>query len=126
MDNYCLFCSQGNIEIIDEDEFCYTINDSYPVQDGHTLIITKRHISSFFECTESEIKSIFSLIGIAKLRLNQLMKPDGYNIGINIGKYAGQTINHVHIHLIPRYKNDVADPKGGIRNLMPNKVAYPE
>lgn len=125
MEKECLFCRKSDREFVVENEYCYAIKDKYPVQQGHTLIITKRHISSFFECTENEISSIYNLISKVKIKLDETLRPDGYNIGINIGEHGGQTINHVHVHLIPRYRNDVINPKGGIRNFIPNKVDYP-
>ncbi len=89
------------------------------------LIIPYRHIDSLFDATEEETEAIFSLLKEAKAYLDRKFKPDGYNVGVNIGKYAGQTVMHLHIHLIPRYKGDIDNPTGGIRGVIPSKMRYP-
>ncbi len=89
------------------------------------LIIPYRHIESLFDATEKEIKAIFSLLKEAKAYLDGEFKPDGYNVGVNIGKYAGQTVMHLHVHLIPRYKGDIDNPTGGVRGVIPSKMRYP-
>jgi diadenosine tetraphosphate (Ap4A) HIT family hydrolase len=119
----CLFCDfQGNS--IFENEFIIAIFDAYPVSPGHSLIITKRHIQSFFQISDIEI--IYLKLGIneTKGQLDNQFRPDGYNIGTNDGEAAGQTIEHLHIHLIPRYKGDSPDPRGGIRRIFPDKAKY--
>lgn len=120
----CIFCDRENLDIIAENKLCYAIYDKYPVNLGHVLIIPKRHFSNFFDATEKEIVDIYELIHKCKIILDEKHKPTGYNIGINIGESAGQTIMHLHVHLIPRYDNDVKDPRGGIRNLKPQLVPY--
>ena len=100
------------------------IRDGYPVSEGHTLIIPKRHIGSYFELTSPEMAAIHDLLRMAKRDLDALYHPDDYNIVINDGPAAGQTVPHVHIHLIPRYKGDVRDPRGGVRWLIPDKADY--
>ena len=116
MDN-CVFCNYNNSEIIAENKFVFAILDKFPVNDGHTLIIPKRHFENFFEASEEEIKAIYSMMHEVKEMLDIQYEPSGYNVGINIGYYAGQTVNHLHVHLIPRYKGDVVNPRGGIRNF---------
>ena len=121
----CIFCNIDQSRIIDSNEFFYVIRDIYPVTELHTLIIPHRHISSYFDLTENEQISLFSLL---KSHKEQLMKTDpsitGFNIGVNDGESAGQTIFHCHIHLIPRRKGDVANARGGVRGVIPNKQNY--
>ena len=119
----CVFCN--NVEpIITENEYWYAIYDKYPVSKGHTLLITKRHISSFFDLTSEEIEQMYDMIYYIKNKLDIEYFPDGYNIGVNCGRAAGQTIPHCHIHIIPRYNDDVENPIGGIRGVIPNKQKY--
>lgn len=123
----CIFCEiqdDPRKPPVAQNEFAIAIRDGYPVANGHTLIIPKRHIRSFFDMTETERISIFDLLTIAKKKLDQELGPDAYNIGINDGQEAGQTVPHLHIHLIPRYKGDTEDPRGGIRWIMPEKADY--
>lgn len=100
------------------------IRDGYPITQGHTLIIPKLHVGSFFDITQEERQGLFELIDLAKADLDKAFKPDSYNIGINDGEAAGQTIPHLHIHLIPRYNEEGKDPRGGIRWLVPEKADY--
>lgn len=100
------------------------IRDGFPVSPGHTLIIPKRHVSSFFEITESERADLLSLLTAARNDLEREYHPAGYNIGINDGPAAGQTVAHLHIHLIPRYEGDRPDPRGGVRWVLPDKADY--
>lgn len=100
------------------------IRDGFPISPGHTLIIPKRHIGSFFELTADEQAELMALLGSAKIVLDKDHSPNGYNIGINDGPAAGQTVPHLHIHLIPRYKGDRADPRGGVRWIIPEKADY--
>ena len=120
----CLFCSVPPEEILIDGPIAMARIDNHPVSPGHTLIIPKRHIASFFETTEEERLAMMKLLDEAKAVLDQKHKPDGYNIGINGGEAAGQTVMHLHIHLIPRYKGDRADPRGGVRWVLPDKAAY--
>nr|WP_156924193.1 HIT family protein [Halonatronum saccharophilum] len=120
----CIFCNRKELDIKLESNLAFAIFDKYPVNEGHMLIITKRHFSNFFNITPEEMAEVQNLIIKAKEKLDSLHNPDGYNIGINVCEDAGQTIMHLHIHLIPRYKGDIDNPRGGIRNLMPNLVEY--
>jgi diadenosine tetraphosphate (Ap4A) HIT family hydrolase len=99
--------------------------DRYPVADGHVLIIPKRHVLAFTELKKSEVFGFYELLREAQKYLLLKFSPDGFTIGINQGKAAGQTIEHLHIHLIPRHLGDVDSPEGGIRKIVPNKVLYP-
>jgi diadenosine tetraphosphate (Ap4A) HIT family hydrolase len=120
----CPFCSIDDKRIILENETVVAIRDAFPVSFGHTLIIPKRHISSFFETSKGEREAIVEALEQSKRILDKEFNPDGYNIGINDGVMAGQTVMHLHIHLIPRYKGDSSDPRGGIRWIFPGKARY--
>ena len=120
----CPFCNLPSERIIDRDEHGLVVRDGFPISPGHTLIIPKRHTGSFFDLTETERLDLLLLLDKAKLNLENEFKPDGYNIGINDGPAAGQTVPHLHIHLIPRYAGDRADPRGGVRWIIPEKADY--
>jgi diadenosine tetraphosphate (Ap4A) HIT family hydrolase len=124
--NPCLFCDKDNLEnrIIIENDFCYARWDNSPVSNGHAEIVPKKHIESFFDLDKSQIEQVYSLICDVKNLIQEKYNPDGYNIGINDGESAGRTIHHLHIHLIPRYKGDVEDPRGGVRHIIPGKGSY--
>ena len=100
------------------------LRDDFPVSPGHMLIIPKRHVATFFDTTTDERLSMFELMDKAKLALDAELHPVAYNVGVNDGAAAGQTIPHVHIHLIPRYAGDGADPRGGVRWILPEKAKY--
>lgn len=119
----CPFCDTG-CEVLGNN-LAYARYDAYPVSRGHLLIIPRRHAADWFDLTEEEQRSIFLLISEAKQMLDEKFSPDGYNIGINCGEAAGQTIFHVHVHLIPRYTGDVENPRGGVRGVIPEKRSYP-
>lgn len=98
--------------------------DRYPVNPGHLLVCTRRHVATYFEATQAERAALFELIEAAKALLDERFQPAGYNIGINVGAAAGQTIAHLHVHLIPRYPGDVADPRGGVRGVIPARQKH--
>lgn len=100
------------------------MRDGYPVSEGHSLVISHRHVGSYFDLTETERTDLQLLLTQAKQHLDGLLQPDGYNIGINDGVAAGQTVPHLHIHLIPRYQGDLPDPRGGVRWVIPDKAMY--
>jgi diadenosine tetraphosphate (Ap4A) HIT family hydrolase len=120
----CPFCNLPLERISVANAFAIAIRDSFPVSPGHTLIIPKRHVATFFETTTEERLAIFELLDKAKLALDAELHPAAYNIGVNDGAAAGQTIPHLHFHLIPRYANDIADPRGGVRWIFPEKAKY--
>jgi len=119
----CIFCTPSR-EVILESVHAYAIFDKFPVSPGHSLVIPKRHVSSYFDLTLNEKIACDLTLNKLKEKIEKEYKPDGYNIGININRSGGQTIDHVHIHLIPRYKNDVPNPIGGVRNIIPDKGDY--
>ncbi|MCK6409611.1 MAG: HIT family protein [Thauera sp.] len=120
----CPFCELPAGRIVLSADEAFVIHDVFPVSPGHTLVIPRRHIGSFFELTEVERTCMFELLAQAKAELDRSFEPDGFNIGINDGAAAGQTVPHLHLHLIPRYLGDVPDPRGGVRWLMPAKAKY--
>ena len=125
MEKDCPFCLNNlTSEILLENNFSYAIYDKFPVSKGHILIIPKQHNSNYFDLSLEEQKECLILLNNAKKILDKEFKPDGYNIGININKDAGQTIWHAHIHLIPRYNGDVEEPRGGVRGVIPFKKIY--
>lgn len=121
----CPFCNPDTErELIVESATAYAIYDKFPVNDGHALIIPKRHIENYFDLTFKEQAACIFMLNRVKGIISEKCNPDGFNIGINIGEKAGQTVNHVHIHLIPRYNGDVEEPRGGVRGVIPNKQKY--
>lgn len=122
----CIFCDYlaNNKQIIFQNDSVFVIYDHFPVSLGHTLIITKRHIQTYFEINQKELIDINKAIIQMKRILDDDYSPNGYNIGINCGVAAGQSIMHLHIHLIPRYKNDCENPKGGVRGVILGKQKY--
>ena len=121
----CLFCQIPLERIIAQNDLAYAIRDGFPVTPLHTLIIPKRHLVDYFELTTSELLACHKLIHQLKIDIkNEDSLVEGFNIGMNAGEVAGQTIFHCHIHLIPRRRGDVENPRGGIRHLIPNKGFY--
>ena len=122
----CLFCDlvKHKEKIIYENDKFYAIYDSFPVNLGHVLIISKRHVLDYFGLDEQEILALDQAIREVKAITDKLYKPNGYNIGINNGEVAGQSIMHLHVHLIPRYLGDCKNPRGGVRGVIPEKQKY--
>lgn len=120
----CPFCTLPASRIQAENEHAVLIRDAFPVSPGHSLVIPKRHIGSYFETTEAERTALQALLVTAKLAVDAEFAPHGYNIGVNDGSAAGQTVPHLHVHLIPRYAGDVSDPRGGIRWVIADKADY--
>ena len=125
LNNHCIFCKIRKEELKFENALAYSSKDSYPVSKFHSLIVPKRHVQNYFELNKEEIHACNELILKTK---EQILKQDstvkGFNIGTNIGKTAGQTIMHCHIHLIPRREGDVENPQGGVRSVIPLKQHY--
>jgi diadenosine tetraphosphate (Ap4A) HIT family hydrolase len=105
-------------------ETAIVVRDAFPVTRGHTLVIPLRHVESFFDTSAEERAAMFELLDAAKQLLQVEYTPAGFNIGINDGAAAGQTIRHLHMHLIPRYAGDRPDPRGGVRWIIPEKADY--
>ena len=121
----CPFCRLSRrVEVICETATCVAFYDGYPVSPGHALIIPKRHVASYFDLTDHEREAMNVMLQYVKQKVDERYHPDGYNIGINVNEAAGQSVFHVHVHLIPRYKGDVENPKGGVRGVIPAKQDY--
>lgn len=121
----CVFCQLPAEKIIDSNELAMAFYDGYPVTQYHTLIIPKRHVADYFDLDKHEVDAIHELIHRQRDRLLSLdTSITGFNIGVNVGKDAGQSIFHVHVHLIPRRNGDMSDPKGGVRGVIPGKQKY--
>lgn len=122
----CVFCSIRDDDIIAENSLALAFFDRFPVNKGHVLVIPKRHAATYFDATDDEKNAINQLLTEVKAMLDAEFAPDGYNIGVNVGAAAGQTIFHLHVHLIPRYVGDVPDPRGGVRKIKKSLVPYAE
>ena len=120
----CPFCTLPAERILLSNLHGVMIRDAYPISIGHTLIIPRRHVASLFDLSHVERDALFNLVEEAKRRLDKEFNPDAFNIAINDGPAAGQTIPHLHIHLIPRYQDDCPDPRGGVRWIFPEKADY--
>ena len=123
--NDCVFCNLDESRIEIENDLALSFKDLYPVTNGHTLVIPKRKVQPFFDLTEEETAAMFELLHLQKEDLkNKDSSITGFNIGINDGEDAGQSIMHCHIHLIPRSSGDLEDPRGGVRGVIPEKQSY--
>lgn len=121
----CPFCKiPADREIIAENRTALAFYDGFPVTPGHTLIIPKRHVAGYFDLHQEELGSINELQFVCRNILQKKYNPQGFNLGVNVGEAAGQTIFHCHIHLIPRYTGDVANPRGGVRGVIPARQSY--
>ena len=114
----CVFCNLDKNQILFENELALAFFDGMPVSKGHTLIIPKRHSRNYFELTKEEILAIFELSQKVKEYLDKQYHPDGYNVGFNVDEAGGQSVMHAHMHVIPRYKGDAPNPRGGIRKVV--------
>jgi diadenosine tetraphosphate (Ap4A) HIT family hydrolase len=122
---HCPFCNlPADRALLAISETVFAIYDGYPVNPGHALIIPKRHAANYFELSEEEQAACFRLLNEVKAVVQERYRPDGFNVGINVEEAAGQTVGHVHIHLIPRYWGDVGEPRGGVRGVIPSKQQY--
>jgi diadenosine tetraphosphate (Ap4A) HIT family hydrolase len=120
----CPFCQLAAADIVAENAFHVVIRDRFPVAAGHSLIIPKRHVASLFELTAEAFSALHDLLHSTREQLDAQYQPAGYNIGVNVGAAAGQTVFHLHVHVIPRYAGDCADPRGGVRWVLPEKAVY--
>lgn len=120
----CIFCLIDTTRIIASNAHALAIMDGFPISPGHSLVLPKRHIASLFEASREERDAIFDLLTEVRCEVLKAFAPHGFNIGINDGKAAGQTVMHLHIHLIPRYTGDQQDPRGGVRQIFPLIANY--
>lgn len=122
MSSDCIFCRR--VDLVFQGELSFISQDKYPASPGHLLVIPNRHVPNYFDCTREEVTELWESVLLAKQMIEKEHKPDSYNIGINVGNVAGQSVPHTHIHIIPRYEGDVEDPRGGVRNVIPAKRTY--
>lgn len=120
----CPFCSLQAHRVLAEDELTVAYADGFPVSPGHLVVIPRRHFATLFEAAPEEQLALLNMLARAKEAVEKHHQPDGYNIGINHGPAGGQTVPHLHIHLIPRYCGDKEDPRGGVRWVLPDKAKY--
>jgi diadenosine tetraphosphate (Ap4A) HIT family hydrolase len=121
----CPFCDSARVHLA-ESSLAFAFEDEHPVSLGHALIVTRRHVATYFDCTADEKTAIWRLVDQVQNAIVTLRAPDGFNVGFNAGIAAGQTVPHMHVHVIPRYAGDVDDPRGGIRGAIPGKQNYQE
>ena len=124
MTTTCLFCDYDPERIWMQNHVGFAILDAFPVTEGHVLVIPKKHVESLFDLTAEEQAALWKFVGEIRGHLLQELHPDGFNIGVNDGRVAGQTVMHAHIHVIPRRIDDDPDPRGGIRRVIPKKARY--
>jgi len=120
----CPFCNVDPSIVIWENDLAVAFPDGFPVSSGHALVVPRRHVASWFDTTPEERQAIMEAIDAVRGGIQERLSPDGWNIGINDGAAAGQTVMHLHVHLIPRYDGDVPDPRGGIRGVIPDLACY--
>jgi diadenosine tetraphosphate (Ap4A) HIT family hydrolase len=120
----CVYCNQSWQEILFENNSGLVIRDPNPVSPGHSLVLLRRHVASFFNMNFIERDHILDLLDKVRDDVEKKFKPDGFNVGINDGEAAGQSVLHAHIHLIPRYSGDCENPRGGVRWVLPEKADY--
>lgn len=120
----CVFCDIKEDRIIYQDSLWVAILDGYPVSEGHTLLIPKRHCETYFDLNQVELGALVGAVDHVKEILDSKYQPNGYNIGMNCGEAAGQTVMHCHIHIIPRYNGDCESPRGGVRGCIPSRMFY--
>jgi diadenosine tetraphosphate (Ap4A) HIT family hydrolase len=122
--NSCPFCIVERGRILFETEHALALPDGFPVAEGHTLVVPRRHVATLYELSANEQNAVWELVSQVRKQLVTRLAPDGFNIGINDGLAAGQTVMHAHVHIIPRWKGDVPDPRGGIRSVLSAKAAH--
>lgn len=125
MPSSCPFCSPPPERIFRDSAEILALWDAHPVSPGHALIIPRRHIPDWFAASDAERAALTAAIDDVRREIERHHRPDGYNIGINVGEAAGQTVFHLHVHVIPRYRGDVAQPRGGVRGVIPSRADYP-
>lgn len=124
-DPECVFCERIEADqVVARSHHAVAFPDRYPISPGHTLVVSRRHEPDFFALTEEERLDLWSLVDQVRHHLDARYGPDAFNIGVNAGRAAGQTVAHAHVHVIPRYQGDVGDPRGGIRHLIPDEAVY--
>ena len=126
MKENCPFCAKLDNRIFLDTDDVRGVWDAFPVSPGHALLLPRRHFMTWFDATVEEQRALMAAVEITKGEIEKTHQPDGFNIGINSGEAAGQTVQHLHVHVIPRYSGDVPDPRGGVRWVIPDRAAYLE
>lgn len=121
----CPFCGLDDRQILASNRSVWAIADAFPVNPGHTLVVTKRHVEHFFVLSPEERADVIEMLATVYKALKKDHKLDGVNVGMNVGDAAGQTVKHAHVHVIPRFRGDVEDPRGGVRGVVPARRLYP-
>ena len=124
MTDICPFCQPDNEQIWFEDQTGFVLRDAYPISQGHALVVLRQHVARLNDFPADTQAALWQLASEARRRIDEELRPDGFNVGVNDGEAAGQTVMHAHIHVIPRWNGDVADPRGGIRWVIPEKARY--
>ena len=124
MERDCPFCSLPRDRVFHEGPVVVGLWDGYPVTDHHALLVPRRHVATWFDATDDERAALVAAIDVAKTEIERHRSVDGYNVGFNAGTAAGQTVPHLHVHVIPRSHGDMPDPTGGVRNVIPGKANY--
>jgi diadenosine tetraphosphate (Ap4A) HIT family hydrolase len=124
MELHCPFCTPSRDIVVAQGPLTTTLRDRYPVSPGHTLIVPTRHVESVFALSADELAGLLTAVREATLALDADLHPDGFNVGVNVGIAAGQTVMHAHVHVIPRFLGDAPDPRGGIRHCIPGRGYY--
>ncbi len=119
-----VFSSIDSSEWVASNELAFAIRDVYPVSPGHTLVIPHRVVPTWWEASDDEQRAILELVDVVKGLLDDERSPAGYNVGFNAGAAAGQTVDHLHVHVIPRFPGDMDDPRGGVRHVIPERGNY--
>ena len=122
----CPFCDPAEERIFWQGRLVLGLWDGFPVSPGHALLVTRRHVADWFSASSEERRALIDDLEVARAAIRARHSPDGFNVGINIGAAAGQTVPHLHVHLIPRYAGDVDDPRGGVRHVLPALANYLE
>lgn len=124
MPDTCPFCPPASNRVWLETDCGLVLWDAFPVTEGHTLVVPRKHVASLYDLPAEDQAAMWRLVGDVRQQLIYQLHPDGFNVGLNDGLAAGQTVLHVHIHIIPRREGDVADPRGGVRWILPDKARY--
>lgn len=123
-DEQCPFCEVTPERVFHEGALIRGVWDGFPVSPGHALLVPRRHVATWFDATRAERGELADAIEVARAAILERHHPDGFNVGMNLGAAAGQTVPHLHLHVVPRYVGDVEDPRGGVRWVVPSKAAY--
>jgi len=124
MNKPCPFCDVDPEKIRDESEYAAAIRDVFPITEGHSLVVPRRHVQSIYDLEPGEQVDLWGLVALVRQSLLEQFRPDGFTIGVNDGAAAGQTVPHAHVHVVPRRSGDVGDPRGGLRWVVPDKARY--